>query len=379
MNRESIGTRFPSFTRFLFDPLECAPSLGADFCHGHSPRPKGIQPLERQVRRHGMGALVSRGRYNDLIARRAGSLAESSECAVIDRGMPTASQGASVVIPTYNEAPNLPRLLPKVARWLRHVGVPYEIILVDDGSPDGTAEIAQSLAARLSLSLHVLRRPRRAGLASAVLEGVRRATYSSIAVMDGDLSHDPADLPGLIRPVLDERADLVVGSRFASGAQVGPRSVFRQTLSALGVLCVRPLTQVRDPLSGFFASRRELFDTAYLAANPRGYKILLDLLARVPGARVEEVPVSFVDRRTGESKLSLRQGIEFAYQVLELWRLKITPSRKRGDSISSSKRLDLDGKEQQLSRREGAESRRRKVTRDVCECLPMGALERRGP
>lgn len=219
----------------------------------------------------------------------------------------------SIVIPTYNEAGSVPVLAGKIADVLARE--PYELIVVDDDSPDHTGAIASALPAGCRVKV-ITRRGRR-GLGSAVIDGMRAAGGDILGFMDADLSHPPEALPAMIDLIRRGEADLVVASRLVSGGgtEGWPRS--RKLTSRVGTLLVRPLTAVRDPLSGFFLFRREVVEGVRL--KPWGYKIGLEILIRGNAGRIREVPIVFRDRTAGVSKLGMRQNIEYLWQLLFLY------------------------------------------------------------
>jgi dolichol-phosphate mannosyltransferase len=216
----------------------------------------------------------------------------------------------SLVLPTYNEADNLPELIPALETLL--AGLPYEIIVVDDDSPDGTWRVALDLA-RQRDRVRVIRRVGRRGLSSAVVEGFLAAKGDVLAVADADGQHDLALLPKLYEAVLGG-ANVAVGSRYAEGGSVGDWDERRHLLSRIATgLAIRLCkVAVQDPMSGFFALDRATFEKALPRLNPKGFKILLDLLVHAPdGTRARELPFRFGARTRGESKLSRRVQIEF--------------------------------------------------------------------
>lgn len=218
---------------------------------------------------------------------------------------------ATIVVPTYNEAENLPVLVPRV-----HAAVPdAEILVVDDASADGTADVARSLAR--SHPVRVVERRGERGLATAVLRGFAEARTDLTAVMDADLSHPPEILPALLR-ALENGADVAVGSRYVPGGEIDAWPAFRRFASWSGTLLARPLTKVRDPMSGFFCLRRALLEGVEL--RPRGFKILLEILARTRPSSVVEIPIRFGDRAAGSSKFDGRERREFLRQVAGLYR-----------------------------------------------------------
>jgi dolichol-phosphate mannosyltransferase len=224
----------------------------------------------------------------------------------------------SVIIPTYNEALNIPHLLPEIHRSLSAAGFEYEVLIVDDVSPDKTADVAESIAKETNAPVRVLRRGSRQSLASAVVVGAKAAVSPCVAVMDADLSHDPASLATLATSVVSGEVDVAIGSRYVDGGMIGPWQTSRRLLSRFGTACARKLTSVRDPLSGFFVCKRDLLDGKAVALRPIGYKILLEILSRTDRLRIIELPIKFSNRVAGNSKLGFRQQIEFLLQLVFL-------------------------------------------------------------
>ncbi|TSC58907.1 MAG: dolichol-phosphate mannosyltransferase [Candidatus Peregrinibacteria bacterium Greene0416_19] len=223
----------------------------------------------------------------------------------------------SLILPTFNEAQNLPELLPKVQQALG--SVPYEIIIVDDDSPDRTWEVAREMG-KADPGIRVIRRVGRWGLSSAVIEGFLTATGDMFVVMDADGQHDPSIVTKLMQ-ALEEGAGIAIGSRYVEGGGVvGEWDERRAMLSRIATrLAIRLCrVKVKDPMSGFFAIRRDVFEDALPRLNPKGFKILLDLLIHIrPHTRVWEIPFTFGVRAHGESKLSRRVQIEFIEYLYE--------------------------------------------------------------
>lgn len=216
----------------------------------------------------------------------------------------------SLILPTFNEAQNLPVLLPKLEDALR--AIPHEIIIVDDDSPDRTWHIAQELAEKIN-DLHVIRRIGRRGLSSAVVEGFLAAKGDVLAVMDADGQHDLMLIPKLYDAV-KSGSNIAIGSRYTEGGSVGNFDERRYALSRLATKLAIGLCKVavKDPMSGFFALDRKTFEATLPRLNPKGFKILLDFLVHVPkGTTAMEIPFTFGARMHGESKLSRRVQIEF--------------------------------------------------------------------
>lgn len=216
----------------------------------------------------------------------------------------------SLILPTFNEAENIPVLVPKVLEVLK--GQEAEIIVVDDNSPDRTWEVTRELS-RKHPQLRVIRRIDRHGLSSAVIEGFLAASGDVLMVMDADGQHDLHLLPALADAV-KKGSDIAIGSRYMEGGSVGEWDERRFALSRLATSLAKKLCKVRvaDPMSGFFALNRKTFEAALPHLNPKGFKILLDLLVHAPnGTSATEIPFTFSKRMHGESKLSRRVQLEF--------------------------------------------------------------------
>ena len=223
----------------------------------------------------------------------------------------------SIVVPTYNERANVRPLAAAIGAAMG--AVRWELIFVDDDSPDGTSGEAAALAAE-GAPVRCIRRVGRRGLSSAVVEGVMSAAASVVAVMDGDLQHDETLLPKMLETLRTTDADLVVGSRHVEGGGLGDWSASRRRMSALATWCSRVLIgeAVSDPMSGFFMTRRAVFDAAIYDLSQQGYKILLDLLTSSPRPlKVAELPYVFRDRRAGESKVEAMIILEYAFLLIE--------------------------------------------------------------
>lgn len=214
----------------------------------------------------------------------------------------------SLVIPTLNEVDNVAPLLARLAQSQPPLD---EIIFVDDGSTDGTRERIHSLAH--SAPVRVLERDEPSfGLAGAVIDGARLATGDWLVVMDADLSHPPEKIGELLRPLLDGRADLVIGSRYIKGASTPGWPLWRRVLSRIAAAFAYPLTGVHDSMSGFFAMPRKLL--LEVAPRATGFKIAFEAL--VHGGKnlhVLEIPIAFCDRDRGVSKMSF--GIAFLFAL----------------------------------------------------------------
>jgi len=227
----------------------------------------------------------------------------------------------SVVVPTFREAENLPLLIPRVADALTAAGLRGEIVVVDDNSPDETEEVCAKLAHEYPVRLLVRTEDR--GLSSAVLHGIQHAAGDIIVVMDADLSHPPEKVPELVTALAQPGVDFVIGSRYAAGGEVAEGwGLFRWLNSQVATLLCRPLTSAADPMAGFFALRKEqLNDAARL--DPIGYKIGLELIVKCGCRNVVEVPITFQDRIHGDSKLSLREQVNYLRHLRRLYAYKL--------------------------------------------------------
>ncbi|HZA66145.1 MAG TPA: glycosyltransferase family 2 protein [Geminicoccaceae bacterium] len=255
---------------------------------------------------------------------------------VADSGDPLASGisgflvscSLAIIVPTLNEAGNIRPLLDRLEAALS--GIAYEVIFVDDDSSDGTPEIIRR-ATRECPNVRCLRRIGRRGLASACIEGMLATGAPCLAIMDADLQHDEAVLRRMYEILAaDPRIDLVVASRFAHGASCGALSHGRACLSRIGNALTRAVVraELSDPLSGFFALRRELLEEVVHSLSGQGFKILLDILAssrRRPA--LIELPLTFRERHSGQSKLDLLVALEFAMLLADKTLGRLVPVR----------------------------------------------------
>ena len=221
----------------------------------------------------------------------------------------------SVVLPTYNEAESLPVIVPRIAQALAAAGIRGEVIVVDDNSPDGTAAVAQQLAEHWPL--RVLKRTDERGLATAVLAGFALSQAEVCVVMDADGSHPVDALPGMVRMVLDDKADVVVGSRHVPGGGSRDWPLFSQFKSKLAASLALGVTSMTDPTTGFLAARRDLLNR--LDLDPVGWKIVLEIVVKAAPVRVAEVPIIFIDRELGVSKQSLGVFSQYLTHLAKLY------------------------------------------------------------
>jgi dolichol-phosphate mannosyltransferase len=226
----------------------------------------------------------------------------------------------SVIVPTYNEALNIVNVVTQLAQLLDEpFGESYEIIVVDDNSPDRTWEVAQNLT-RETPRLRVMRRERERGLSTAVIRGWQAARGEVLCVIDADLQHPP-DLTLALYRVIERGADMAVASRHLEGGGVSDWSVIRRVVSRaaqlIGLVALPGVVgRISDPMSGYFMIRRAAIEGVEL--NPLGYKILIEVLARGKFPWVGEVPYVFQEREHGGSKATARVYLEYLCHLLRL-------------------------------------------------------------
>ena len=223
----------------------------------------------------------------------------------------------SVVIPTLNEAGNIEPLLERLGVAL--AGIQWEAIFVDDGSKDGTPELLTSIA-QADRRVRMIRRIGRRGLSSAVVEGALASTTPIVAVIDADLQHDEKILPRLYSAIADDGNELAIGTRYAANGSTGDWAADRLKISRFATALASPImkTRLSDPMSGFFAVRRDILLEAAPKLSSVGYKILLDLVASHPRPlKVAEVGYTFGTRQHGESKLDDMVALEYLELLLD--------------------------------------------------------------
>ena len=230
----------------------------------------------------------------------------------------------SLIIPTYNERTNIISLLENIAEVLAKY--PHEVIVVDDNSPDGTWQAIEERSARDS-RVHLVKRINERGLSSAVIEGFHHATGDILGVMDADHSHDIRLLPQMIDVISKNEANFVVGSRRIAGGGADKWPWYRRLFSNIATVLASFLTGVKvyDPMSGFFCLKREIYESSAPYLKPKGYKILLEILAKAKDVQVAELPYIFVDRKQGYSKLSMNVITSFGEQLFELFLFRLKP------------------------------------------------------
>lgn len=240
-----------------------------------------------------------------------------STIVAIPQALTRLAPDVTIVAPTFNERDNVLELAARLGRVLD--GESWEIVFVDDDSKDGTIDVLRA-AAQSDPRIRVLQRIGRRGLSTAVVEGILSSSAPFIVVMDADLQHDESVLPDMLRRLRSGEADLVVGTRYADGGSTGAWSQGRVKISRLGAMASRLVTKTHlsDPMSGFFAIRRETFDGAVRNLSTQGFKILLDIVASsTTPIRVAEAPYTFRNREHGESKLDTAVAWEYLTLLLD--------------------------------------------------------------
>lgn len=226
----------------------------------------------------------------------------------------------SIVVPTYREAANLPLVAEEVAAAFANRTDDYELLFIDDDSQDGSEKICEELSKRFPVRI-VVRKGER-GLATAVIHGIEVSSGDIVVVMDADLSHPPSAIPTMVERLQTGESDFVLGSRYVEGGSIHDDwSVFRKLNSVIPSLLAKPLCPLRDPMSGFFAFRRaDMPDSNRL--SPIGYKIALEIYVKGDFNNPSEVPIHFADRQHGESKLSLKEQLNFIRHLARLYAFK---------------------------------------------------------
>ena len=246
---------------------------------------------------------------------------------VLNAEMTPPAPKLSLIVPTYNERANIAPLVDSVRIALADIA--WEIVFVDDDSPDGTYDEVNRIA-QCEPRVRCLRRVGRRGLSSAVIEGMLVANASVIAVMDADFQHDESKLPEMYARLISEDADIVIGTRYGEGGSIGEWGKGRSRMSALANRFSRALVdhKTTDPVSGFFMLKRSVLAEALYDLSQQGYKILIDILTSAQRPlKVIEVPYVFRNRREGESKISLIVVAEFGFLLVDKLTRGLIPPR----------------------------------------------------
>jgi dolichol-phosphate mannosyltransferase len=224
----------------------------------------------------------------------------------------------SLVVPTYNEAGGIEKLIATLTALFRSEGLDGEIIVVDDNSPDGTGALVDKLAE--TYPVRCLHRPGKMGLSSGVIDGWAFARPESVAVgaMDADFSHDAKAIPKMVAALASGEYGLAIGSRYVTGGGIENWPMKRKITSLVAIALAKPLTSVRDITSGFFLVRRSALEGVTL--DPIGFKIGLEVIAKAHYGRALEVPYVFTDRVAGTSKLNQKEILNYLRQLGRIYR-----------------------------------------------------------
>ncbi len=231
----------------------------------------------------------------------------------------------SFVIPTYNEAGGIEKLLRALDEIFKANSLDGEIIVVDDNSPDGTGAIVDRLASELPV--RCLHRPGKLGLSSGVIDGWKFARPESVALgaMDADFSHDIKIVPKMVEALASGQYGLAIGSRYVKGGGITNWPARRIITSKVACWLARPLTNVKDITSGYFLVKREALDGVHL--DPIGFKIGLEVVAKAHYGRAIEIPYVFTDRIVGESKLNQKEIFNYLKQLRKLYTARLFPGK----------------------------------------------------
>ena len=227
----------------------------------------------------------------------------------------------SIIIPTYNETDNIRSLVERLYYACR-ILKEFEIIIVDDESV-GTARtleiVIELQAENKPVRMHVRKKHEGRGLSSAVLLGFSMAKYDNLLCMDADLQHEPESVPDVASPVLNNKAEFSIGSRYCNGGKTGfDWSFHRKVISFVATLLAYPLSKSSDPMSGFFCTNKNVIARCN-NINPIGFKVGLEIMARSKAYPVVEVPITFRERKAGESKLTMLENIYYIRQLFSLY------------------------------------------------------------
>lgn len=241
--------------------------------------------------------------------------------------MPLQGAKLSIIVPTYNEGGNVNELIKRLDKSLG--GISWEVIFVDDNSPDGTANLARKIA-RTDSRVRCIQRIGRRGLSSACIEGMLASSADYLSVIDGDLQHDERLLPKMFSILQDGDTDIVIGSRYIAMGGIADwdqtRASISQFSTRMSQLVVR--ANISDPMSGFFMISREVFAESVYKLSGIGFKILLDLFASSPRPlRFKELPYQFRNRHAGESKLDSQAAWDYGMLILDKLIGRIIPLR----------------------------------------------------
>lgn len=238
----------------------------------------------------------------------------------------------SIVLPTYNEKENIIKTIKKIRKVIPNYQN-YEILIMDDNSPDLTWKIVNEYYKK-NQNIRAIRRMSNRGLSPAIIEGFSKAKGNIFLVMDADGQHDETIIPKMIESIKNN--DLVIGSRFIKGGSVEGWSKFRIFESKFAAMLAKPILnkKIKDPMSGFFMLKKELFNKVKSKLYGKGYKILLDIAFNSDDSKIKEVPFKFKIREIGESKLGAKVIIEYLMMLIKYFLKKCNKCLKRKNDIT---------------------------------------------
>eukprot|EP00049_Salpingoeca_infusionum_P026247 m.24609 g.24609 ORF g.24609 m.24609 type:complete len:263 (+) comp8622_c0_seq1:292-1080(+) len=233
------------------------------------------------------------------------------------------SKQLSVIVPAYNETDNIRPLCERLMKAAKAANLEVDLLVMDDESvgSEPTKTIVEELQKEgHSIRIHCRKRSEGRGLSSAVLLGFDMAKFDTILCMDADLQHEPEAVPSVAAPVLEKRAEFSVGSRNVGDGGLGfDWSLTRRLISQGATMLALPLTTCTDPMSGFFCTSKQVLARGRSKCNPIGFKIGLEIMSRCRCKTVEDVPITFRERVAGESKLTMKQNVQYIQQLLALY------------------------------------------------------------
>ena len=222
----------------------------------------------------------------------------------------------SIILPTYNERNNIEKLILELIK----INSEFEIIIIDDNSPDGTGKIIDKLKKTYS-NIKVIHRKKRLGLSSAIIQGFKVANGNIIGVMDADLSHPTNIINKMINYIEKNKTNFVIGSRLIKGGRVKNWPFSRKIISIIATIMAKLLTNVKDPMSGFFFLKKEVINN--IKFTSQGYKICLEILVKGKYDEIIEIPYVFNNRKYGKSKLNVNEYKKYLIDWIKLIRYKI--------------------------------------------------------
>ena len=233
----------------------------------------------------------------------------------------------SVIVPAYNETENIDPLTERLFAACTQANIQVDLLIMDDESVGSNASLAKVNALKVkhkdsehSVRIHCRKKTEGRGLASAVVLGFEKAKYDVLLCMDADLQHEPEAVPSVAQPVLTGRSEFSVGSRFTDGGEIGKDwPVHRRLISWGATMLAKPLAATTDPMSGFFCLTKDIFVQGRESLQVSGFKISLELMARCKPNKVIDVGISFKERAAGESKLTMKQNVQYLQQLATLY------------------------------------------------------------